>query len=126
MFSDTPLDYPLEFTAGATFRKVFGVSVNGVAWDMTGWTSLACVRLTDVHGVPLAGVPQLQATSTYDAVGKTWTLDFPTAVSALLLPSVGLPMSIDYVWDWKLTSLGPAFDIYVPLAGLVTVGKKVS
>lgn len=124
MFGEVPLDYPITFTAGVTLRRVFGIVIGGVALDMAGWDCHAVVRLTDVRGIPLTGSAVLQATTTYDATTKKWTLDFPTSVSAGLTPTIGLPQSVNYVWDWKLVSLSNV--VYVPLAGVVTVLRKVT
>lgn len=124
MFQDEPIQRDIVFVAGATLLRVYGISVDGVPWDMTGWQSNAVIRLTDARGVPVNGSPVLQSTSTYNATTKEWTLNFAGADSAALTPSIALSPGVNYVWDWKLTSTTSV--IYVPLAGVVTVLRKVS
>lgn len=121
---DTPVRRDIAFVAGATLRLVFGIAVDGVRWNMTGWQSNACIRLTDARGVPLTGTPVLQSTSSYDATAQEWTLNFVASDSAALVPSLALLPGVNYVWDWKLTSTANV--VYVPLAGDVTVLRKVS
>lgn len=124
MASDAPVPYDFILRAGASLRRIWGITADGVAWSMTGWQSVAAVRLTDVRGVPLSGLPMLQATSSYDITSKFWTIDFLAANSANLAPSIALPMGVNYVWDWKLTETNGR--VHVPLAGTFTILRKVS
>lgn len=124
MFGDNPRPYPITFRAGATLQRTFGIAVDGIPWDMSTWTSDAVIRLTDVRGVPLIGLPALQSTSTYNLTTKEWTLVWSATNSSALTPTIALPSSVYYLWDWKLTTAGGI--VYVPLAGVVTVLPKVT
>lgn len=127
MFDDCPLSYPLTFRAGASLTRTFSITDDlGVPIDTTGWASEASVRVTDRYGVP-TGAAVLQAASTFDSTAKSYTLDFPVAVSQDLPPSSGgLPIGVQYVWDWKLTTPTVPARVYVLLAGVVTVLRKAT